>query len=258
MSAADISFDSQDDIADVNSIIADFPIDGDDDATVSSIPVKKLEGSFDTIAKNDTVVSQLRVFLRVRPISGNLESTITVHSDVSIVTTAPEISNRAKHTKMEERSYNFNRVFGPSSTQEDVFGHSVEPLLSRFLCGENCVLIAYGMTNAGKTHTIQGTAQSPGSLPKLVQEIFKRPEVSSGCDLRLSILEIYQEDVFDLTINDNKKKDKLKIRDINGRMEVAKLSSHQITSSTEASKLMDIATTNRYVSKMYSFFCIKL
>lgn len=258
MNAADISFENDhDDIAEVNSIIADFPGDLEDDQTLSSIPVKKLEGSFDNIAKNDNIVSQLRVFLRVRPISERLDNTITVDSDTSILTTAPVISNRAKYTKTEERSYTFNRVFGPFSTQEEVFGHSMEPLMDRFLCGENCVLIAYGMTNAGKTHTIQGDAQSPGSLPRLVQEIFKREEVSSVCKLNLSILEIYQEDIFDL-LTDNKKKDKLKIRDGAGRMEVSKLSSYPITSAVEAFKLMDIASLNRFLFYFTSFFFKKL
>jgi hypothetical protein len=109
------------------------------------------------------------------------------------------------------------------------------------------------MTNAGKTHTIQGTANNPGSLPRLVEEIFKREEfLHEECELKLSILEIYQEDIFDLLsdVIKDKRKDKLKIRDAgDGRMEVSKLSDHQINSSEEAFKLMDIATANRSNSK---------
>ena len=241
---ADISFDKNDDpadhIAELNNIVVDFPV-LDDDNSVSSIPVKKLEGSFDNIAKNESLVSQLRVYLRVRPISEKLDSTISLESETTIITTAPEISNRAKYTKMEERTYTFNRVFGPSSEQNEVFEFSVEPLMERFLQGENCVLMAYGMTNAGKTHTIQGSTQNPGCLPRLVSEILLKREFSSF-DLQLSILEIYQEDVYDLL---SKKKEKLKIRDVNGRMEVPKLSSHSIKSSSEAIKLMDAASCNR-------------
>ena len=54
----------------------------------------------------------------------------------------------------------------------NVYTDTNNPII-RFLGGENCVLIAYGMTNAGKTHTIQGTTNNPGSLPRLVEEIFK-------------------------------------------------------------------------------------
>ena len=87
--------------------------------------------------------------------------------------------------------------------------------LNRFIGGENCVLIAYGMTNAGKTHTIQGTSNNAGSLPRLVEEIFKREEIlHEECELQLSILEIYQEDIYDLLDGTkDKKRDKLKIRD---------------------------------------------
>ncbi|RYG62607.1 hypothetical protein EON64_17530 [archaeon] len=52
----------------------------------------------------------------------------------------------------------FSKVFGTHSTQTEVFDNSTSPLMQRFLAGENCVLFAYGMTNAGKTHTIQGSA----------------------------------------------------------------------------------------------------
>jgi hypothetical protein len=234
----DTSFDQNEELSQV--IIA-FPPE-EDEVSVSSNPVKKLEGSFDTIAKIEGTVSQLRVFLRVRPISERQESTISVDTETSIVTSAPEISNRAKYTKTEERSYTFHRVFGPTSTQDEVYGFCVDPLMDRFVQGENSVLIAYGMTNAGKTHTIQGTAQDPGSLPRLVQEIFKRDDISSICDLQLSILEVYQEDIFDLL---SKKKEKLKIRDGSGKIEIAKLSSHKITSPLEAIKLMDTASQNR-------------
>ena len=253
--SVDISFDEANEDADVTSIIAEFPPDDVDDSTVSSVPIKKLENAFENIAKcestGNSTVSQLRVFLRVRPISAKLENTIVVDSETSIISTAPMISNRAKYTKTEERSYTFNRVFGPSSGQDEVFEHSVEPLMDRFLNGENCVFIAYGMTNAGKTHTIQGDTANPGSLPRLVEEIFQREEIlHEECELSLSILEIYQEDIFDLLRPDNKKKEKLKIRDGGeGRMEVSKLSAHSINSSAEAFKLMDQAAFNRSKSR---------
>ena len=55
--------------------------------------------------------------------------------------------------------------------QDDIFEHTTGPLLRRFLRGDNCVLFAYGMTNAGKTYTVQGTNNNPGILPKLVTAV---------------------------------------------------------------------------------------
>ena len=86
--------------------------DGEDGNTnvdpSTKFPIKELNSVFDscasTAAKADD--DQMRVFLRVRPSSGkNTDSTITVESDNSIVTNAPENSKRAQYTKMEERHY---------------------------------------------------------------------------------------------------------------------------------------------------------
>ena len=56
------------------------------------------------------------------------------------------------------------------------------------------------------------------------------------------MLEIYQEKIIDLL---NKKKEKLTIRDGNGRVEVSKLTTHSIKTADEATKLMDIAQSAR-------------
>lgn len=120
----------------------------------------------------------------------------------------------------------------------------MSPLVEKFLQGENCVLFAYGMTNSGKTYTIQGTTGSPGLLPRLVNEILDTIQQRIGDDLELqiSMLEIYQEKIFDLL---GKKKDKLSIRDGNGKIEVCKLSSHAVASTADAMKLMDTAAVKR-------------
>ena len=121
----------------------------------------------------------------------------------------------------------------------------MSPLLDRFLQGENCVLFAYGMTNSGKTHTIQGTESEPGLLPRLISEILESIQKGKNDDYELiaSMLEIYQEKIFDLL---GKKAEKLILRDGNGKVEVNKLSEHLITSITDATRLMNTAGTKRY------------
>lgn len=138
-------------------------------------------------------------------------------------------------------------MFGPASSQVDVFDEAVQPLFDRFINGDSCVLFAYGMTNAGKTHTIQGTTLNPGILPRLVDKILehlRKSDATAGKQiLQISMLEIYQEKIFDLLNKNNR--DKLQIRDANGRVEVSKLSSYQVTNSIEANKLLDKATSAR-------------
>lgn len=135
--------------------------------------------------------------------------------------------------------------------QDDIFEHTTGPLLRRFLRGDNCVLFAYGMTNAGKTYTVQGTNNNPGILPKLVTAVLDEMSQSTQqWDLHVSMLEIYQENIYDLL--SKKKKEKLSIRDANGKVEVNKLSTHSIKSTRDACKLMDTAAYNRFVATIYS------
>jgi len=148
-------------------------------------------------------------------------------------------------------------VFGGVSTQEEVYEHTTLPLLQRFLGGDNCVMFAYGMTNAGKTYTIQGSNSNPGVLPRLVSAILDEmtskgsnndPTSNDNWDLHISMLEIYQESIFDLL---SKKKEKLSIRDANGKVEVSKLSTHSVKSTKEACKLMDQAASRRSKSSTF-------
>lgn len=135
----------------------------------------------------------------------------------------------------------------------DVYSLSVAPLFDRFLEGDNCLLFAYGMTNSGKTHTVQGTSGNPGLFPRLVNEILETMILAHNKDweLQVSMLEIYQEKIYDLL--SEKEKEKLVIRDRNGIVEVCKLSSHSIASSTDTIRLMDSAAERRYNLFSYSF-----
>ena len=100
------------------------------------------------------------------------------------------------------------------------------------------------MTNAGKTYTIQGSPQNPGVLPRLVHKILELTNNDEERTLRVSMLEIYQEKIFDLL--GKTRGEKLQIRDANGKVEINKLSSHVITVPAEAVKLLDKATSLRY------------
>lgn len=120
--------------------------------------------------------------------------------------------------------------------------------MNKFLSGDNCVIFAYGMTNAGKTHTIQGTHTQPGILPRLVSTVMDHPDFQSNWELHASMFEIYQENIYDLL---GKRREKLNIRDCNGKVEVAKLSYHLISSTQDAFKLMDTAASKRTKSSTF-------
>lgn len=131
------------------------------------------------------------------------------------------------------------------------------PLLHHFFNGENCLLFLYGIINSGKTYTMQGSGSNPGLLPNLVNSILEYlrkknlnsdlKSSSSSLDLQISILEIYQEKIYDL-LNDKKDKEKSIIRDnVSGVTEVSKLSIHSVGMYDDFLKLLVSSSARRLV-----------
>lgn len=241
-----LSFEEgQADLSTINAEINDIIEEEPSTQPNNNIPIKKLSDIFDDCVQNQVNDnSHFKVFLRVRPLVSKGENTVSLVSDNTIVTHAPDNSKRAQYTKKEERHYAFHKVFGPKSQQLEVYNQVAHPLFDKFVQGESCLLFAYGMTNAGKTYTIQGSQDNQGLLPRLIGNCIKSMEGMANATLTLSILEIYQERIFDLLCVD-KMRDKLAIRDACGKVDVPKLSIHPLVSVTEAMKLLDSATEKR-------------
>jgi hypothetical protein len=71
--------------------------------------IKKLSDAFEGCIRQPQPESQMKVFLRIRPIltgsSAPVNSTIRATGNTTITTTAPDTSKRAQYTKTEERNY---------------------------------------------------------------------------------------------------------------------------------------------------------
>jgi kinesin family member 22 len=100
------------------------------------------------------------------------------------------------------------------------------------------------MSNAGKTHTIEGTSTSPGMLPLLANKLLDRlltTTSSSAPQLQFSMLQIYNEKMTDLLHS----KKKVTIRDRNGEVDVGDLTYHPLATPKEALKLITKGLKNR-------------
>lgn len=79
-------------------------------------------------------------------------------------------------------TYTFSHVFPPSTNQGDFFTKTTLPLVRDALEGQNALLFTYGVTNSGKTYTVQGgsSAGSAGILPRSLDVIFNSIEGLHG------------------------------------------------------------------------------
>ncbi len=91
-------------------------------------------------------------------------------------------------------------VFGEESTQRQVWEKTVQPLVDFVLSGCNASVFAYGCTGSGKTHTMVGTASSPGVMVLTLERLFERmrQEPAAKMSAKMSYVEIYNETIRDL------------------------------------------------------------
>ncbi|NWR17681.1 KI20B protein, partial [Emberiza fucata] len=71
------------------------------------------------------------------------------------------------------QKFTFSQVFGPETTQEEFFEGTMKQPVQDFLDGYNRLVFTYGVTNAGKTYTFQGTEDDGGILPRTMDMLFK-------------------------------------------------------------------------------------
>jgi centromeric protein E len=93
-----------------------------------------------------------------------------------------------------------DNVFSPHDGNARVYDNAAKRLVRRVMEGYNGTVFAYGMTGTGKTFSMQGTANQPGTIPLAITDIFSyiRENPEREFLLRVSYLEIYNEKIFDL------------------------------------------------------------
>ncbi|XP_072185486.1 kinesin-like protein KIF20A isoform X2 [Excalfactoria chinensis] len=124
----------------------------------------------------------LRVYLRVRPFSvAELESRetqvcVTIEDPQTVILHAPKESPAMKNCErgigQSVHKFTFSQVFGPETTQSEFFEGSTKEIVRAYVNGVNGLVFTYGVTNAGKTYTIQGTSKDFGILPRSLDMIF--------------------------------------------------------------------------------------
>ncbi|KAH9081853.1 kinesin-domain-containing protein [Lactarius deliciosus] len=141
----------------------------------------------ETVVPVDTEREPIKAFLRIRPDIGGDESRRTPYLE-SLSETAVRMLDLSRddsrnysgiprfRPSAEPTSsiYTFTHVFPPSTQQTEFFVKTTLPLVRSLLDSEDGLLFAYGVTNSGKTYTMQGGSHesSAGILPRTIDVLF--------------------------------------------------------------------------------------
>ncbi|XP_021254331.1 kinesin-like protein KIF20B isoform X2 [Numida meleagris] len=123
----------------------------------------------------------IQVCLRVKPFTAlerenESQGCISLEDSTSVILKPPksslsQLSEKTAGQMMQK--FTFSRVFGPETTQEEFFEGAMKQPVQDFLEGYNRLVFTYGITNAGKTYTFQGTEDNVGILPRTMDMLFK-------------------------------------------------------------------------------------
>ncbi|CAF1716068.1 BnaCnng24990D [Brassica napus] len=179
----------------------------------------------------------IRVYCRVRPfLPGEPTALSTVeHIDEGTIT----IRVPSKYGKEGHKPFMFNKVFGPSATQEEVFS-DMQPLVRSVLDGYNVCIFAYGQTGSGKTFTMTGpkemTEESLGVNYRALADLFllsNQRKDTTSYQISVQMLEIYNEQIRNNSQNG---------------INVPEASLMPVSSTDDVIQLMDLGQMNRAVS----------
>ena len=178
------------------------------------------------------------------------------------------------------KKYKFTRVFSAETDQETVYLGTVGDMVQSLLVNrKNGLVYSYGVTNAGKTHTIIGDKTCPGVLPRILERLISVKSAveakefppslglseqeqaafrdASGLEIDFECFEIYNEDIHDLMTEVKKtangklvgERPKLKFREIKDKKTIIEdLSKVRLSCIAEAHETINRCLKNRQVA----------
>lgn len=240
--------------------------------------------------KHDANVSTIEV---LESLGGKVPTTIRTYPPSISNSYKVNINRKGRDSSTYAKEFDFDRVMGPETSQKTVYSTVVAPMIQDLLqavfqpkvslCSvmmstskdthESALLFSYGITNAGKTHTVIGDINSSnqakwGLIPRAIADVFDRMRIITAssstqqcppCELHLSFFEIYNELVFDLmpakTSNDSSSKtsaygppNALKVRECRGKTIVRGLAKHKVDNVEQGIEITKMAQNKRHTS----------
>ena len=149
----------------------------------------------------------------------------------------PKVSITGK-AKFETASHDFDYVFGPKSTNNEVYSLACAPLIQRALDGQVGVIFSYGQTGSGKTHTITG-----------VLDILATSEIFSDLNtITFSYIEMLGRDIRDCLPDADSDDEGKKVQigeALDGAVLIRNMATHTISDANQFATLIQLANSTR-------------
>lgn len=218
----------------------------------------------------------IRVFCRVRPtLDGDTTSAKINYPDdqadsKEVEVLGPEEKSSLGNITTKKNAFAFDRVFGPNSQNQDVFGE-ISQLVQSALDGYNVCIFCYGQTGSGKTHTMSA---NDGMIPLAVNQIYDTAksleEKGWNYTMEGSFVEVYNEVLNDLlgkADEFDKRKHEIKHDMAKGKTTITDITTVALDSPGKVESILTLASSNRSVastnanqrsSRSHSVFILKL
>ena len=227
----------------------------------------------DLIHNMDNISEPFKVYVRIRPFLTKESQKLRRNNSTSLITNFQyqyNINNNQKsnsifyvnnktlyvmdpkHNYSQEKKYFFTKIFTEKEKNSDVFELAIKPTINNVINGYNSTTLAYGVTGTGKTHTIFGDlALSTGEdgvailaceylFNKLNKEYFE-----DDYEIKMSYIEIYNENVIDLLNNENDNISLMIIEDPSKGVYVPNLKEFKINNTNDLKKLISQGNKRR-------------
>ncbi|XP_078680642.1 uncharacterized protein LOC144915794 [Branchiostoma floridae x Branchiostoma belcheri] len=193
---------------------------------------------------------RIQVVIRVRPLRG--EEKEQEQGCLAVDTRLMQVSIPTKNDGVQQ--FIFNKVFPEETTQAEIFNTMASPIVDAVLEGYNGCILCYGKTGSGKTYTMAGPSdrdlneKTEGIIYRALKQLFLKSQKKQDWNIAffVSVLEIYNEKVFDLTVP-RKERPSLDIREdpSNSLFFANNLEKRNITNAMDAIRVFFEASASR-------------
>ena len=244
----------------------------------------------DLINNLENISEPFKVYVRIRPFLPKECQKLRRNYSTSIITNPSfykndfnksifTVNNKTLYVlspknNTQEKKYIFNKIFTEKEKNKDVFDIAIKPTINNIINGYNSTTLAYGVTGTGKTHTIFGDLAlnngEDGIAIKACEYLFEKltkEYFDNDYEIKVSYIEIYNENVIDLLNNENENISLMIIEDPNKGVYVHNVKEFIINSPFDLKKLISqgnkkrtMASTNqnKFSSRSHAILQISL